>query len=496
MRRSMKVILFSILLLGFAVSAPSAQNAPKHEALTEGEIIRLLQGGVSPERVELLARDRGILFQMTPAVESDLRDAGATDALLAALREIAAKSAPATPAQPPPAPAPTLLVIQTQPGEAQVYVDGAPSGKTSPEGALKIPNLAAGSHQVRLTHAGYQDFCQRIDVPAGETTHYAYALVAVPPAAPPAAPPPGSLVHFILDRTLTTPVQPVRGVALGGEPATLAALGPDGYVRTWNAATGEARKNIALEDHPKGVSCMTFSRDGKWIVVSEFFVKAKVYTSKAELLDPAAGQEVRTLVSHHWEVDGVAISRDGRWFATSNWDRKVRLLEFPSGKDVRDFESAAKPRCVALSPDGKIIASGALDATISLWNSEGGAEIHRLSGHTGAVVSVDFSPDGGQLASASSDGSARIWNVATRQSICTLSGHMGAVTSAVYSPDGKFVVSGGADNTVRLWDPASGRNIESFGGHSGVWQVAFSPDGKYLAAGYADGTISVWKRKE
>ena len=494
MRGSVRVTILSLLFFGLAASALAAQNAPQREALTEGEIIRLLQGGVPPERVESLARDRGILFQMTPAVESDLRDAGATDALLKALREIAAKPAPAAPT-PTATPAPTLLMIQTQPGEAQVYVDDVLSGKTSPEGALKIPNLAPGSHQVRLTHAGYQDFSQRIDVPAGETAHYAFALVAVQPAAPPAAPP-GSLVHFLLDRTLTTPVQPVRGVALGGEPATLAALGPDGYVRTWNAATGDPLKNIALEDHPKGVSCMTFSRDGKWIVVSEFSVKAKVYTSKAELLDAAAGQEVRTLVSHHWEVDGVAVSRDGRWFATSNWDRKVRLLEFPSGKDVRDFESAAKPRCVALSPDGKIIASGALDATISLWDSAGGAEIHRLSGHTAAVVSVDFSPDGRQLASASSDGSTRIWNVATGQSICTLSGHLGAVTSAVYSPDGKFVVSGGADNTVRFWDPATGRNIESFGGHSGVWQVAFSPDGKYLAAGYADGTISVWKRKE
>lgn len=493
MVRSIRITTISVILLCLTSWALPPQSAQKHDALTEGEVIRLLQGGVSPERVESLARDRGLLFQMTPAIEGDLRDAGATDTLLSALREIAAKAAPAAPAQPQPRPnAPTLLVIQTQPGSVQVEVDNVASGKTSAEGDLKIPHLTPGTHHVRLTLAGYQDFEQRIDLPAGETAHYAFALVAPPPAAPT----PGSVVHFVLDRTLKTPVQPVRGLAFGGEPATLAALGPDGNVRMWNAATGEPRKTIALEDHPKGVSCMTFSRDGKWVVVSEFSVKAKVYTSKAELLDPAAGQEVRTLVSHHWEIDGMAISRDGRWFATSNWDRKVRLLEFPSGKQVRDFESAAKPRCVAISPDGKIIATGALDTTVSLWDGEGGSELRRLSGHTGGVSSVDFSPDGRQLASSSFDGSARIWNVATGQSIATLSGHLGAVSSAAYSPDGKFVVTGGADNTVRFWDPATGRNMESFGGHSGVWQVAFSPDGKFLAAGYADGTISVWKRQE
>ena len=334
--------------------------------------------------------------------------------------------------------------------------------------------------------------------PLCETTRYAVALAASQPAVAPAptAPPPEALVHFALDRSLKTPSQPIRGLAFGGDNPLLAALGEDGYVRVWNAVTGDLLKTIPLADHPKSVSCIAYSPDGKWIVIGEAFVKAKVYTGKVELLDAVAGQEVRALATHHWEVESVAFSRDGQWLASSNWDRKVRVMEFPSGNPVRDFESPSKPSAVAISPDAKVIASGGLDSTVTLWDRESGKKLQRLTGHTGGIWSVSFSPDGQRLASASADGSARIWNVSTGQSLYTLSGHVGAVMSAVYSPDGSFLVSGGADDTVRFWDAASGQSLETLGGHSGVWQVAFSSDGKYFAAGYADGTVNIWKKQE
>jgi WD40 repeat protein len=304
-----------------------------------------------------------------------------------------------------------------------------------------------------------------------------------------------AIAHFTLDRTLKTPVQAIRGLAFGGDPPTLAVLGADGSVRVWKAASGDDLVALERTEHPKEVSCIAFSPDGKWIAIGEASIKTRIYTARLELLDAAAGHEVRTLMSRHWEVESLAFSRDGKLLVSSNWDRKVRVFEFPSGNQVREFESLSKPVCVAISPDAGIIAAGDLSPAVTLWDRESGKELRRLSGHSNRIWSVDFSPDGQRLVTASADGSARIWNVSTGQSLHTLSGHVGPVMSAAFSPDGKFVVSGGADDTVRFWDAATGQNLETFGGHSAVWQVAFSADGKFLAAGHADGTINIWKNQ-
>ncbi len=120
------LILPPVLLKRVAAPAPSAppppplpspassQRAPK-PPLSKADVIYLLKGDVSPKRVGEIARERGIDFEVTPTVRSELRRAGATGELLAALRGLAPK---------PPA-APPVLEIQSTPGHAQDYVGDA-----------------------------------------------------------------------------------------------------------------------------------------------------------------------------------------------------------------------------------------------------------------------------------------------------------------------------------------------------------------------------------
>jgi WD40 repeat protein len=280
--------------------------------------------------------------------------------------------------------------------------------------------------------------------------------------------------RFILERTLKVPVEPIRGLAFGGDHPKLAALADDDKVRVLNAATGELLHAIALSDHPKSVTCLAFNSDGKWIAVGEGFSKPGVFTGKIEVLDAGAGQAVRALAAHHWEVESLAFSRDGRWLVSSNWDGRVRVVEFPSGKQIREFASASKPAYAAVSPDSKLVASGGSDAMVTLWDCATGKVIRRLFGHNRAISAITFSPDGHELVSASADGSARLWSVVTGRLLGTLSGHVGPVNSALYSPDGRFVFSGDDDGTVRFWDAATGQNLETLGAHSSVWQLTLS----------------------
>ena len=67
-------------------------------------------------------------------------------------------------------------------------------------------------------------------------------------------------------------------------------------------------------------------------------------------------------------------------------------------------------RAVAISSDGKILATGG-DDTIRLWDVRTGALLWKLEGHTGSVESVEFAADGSTLASWSSDGTVLLWDL-------------------------------------------------------------------------------------
>jgi WD40 repeat protein len=152
---------------------------------------------------------------------------------------------------------------------------------------------------------------------------------------------------------------------------------------------------------------------------------------------------------------------------------------------------------VAFSPNGKVLASAALDRTIKLWDVRTGKVTATLRGHTGPADSLCFSPDGKTLASASSDdNSIRIWDVQSGNNTSTLTARFGLFTCVAFSPDGKTLVSGGSDEQVRLWDTATYKQhlCVPTGAMLNPNSVCFTPDGGPLAAVNKLQTLTIWRR--
>jgi hypothetical protein len=91
-RRTFRRGIASLVALVLGLCALNA-HAQSRKPFTKAAIVGMLKGEVSSPRVAVLARERGIDFQITPKVESELRRAGATAELLATLREVAPKPA-------------------------------------------------------------------------------------------------------------------------------------------------------------------------------------------------------------------------------------------------------------------------------------------------------------------------------------------------------------------------------------------------------------------
>lgn len=119
----------------------------------------------------------------------------------------------------------------------------------------------------------------------------------------------------------------------------------------------------------------------------------------------------------------------------------------------------ADTTAVAVSPDGKLLATGDQSGSIRIWDLATTARLSSASPdqqHAGPVRDLCFRGDGLQLASCGEDGFVKLWNLSEPSlppAICaTLTGHAGAVDRVRYLPGGELLASCGSDGSARIWN--------------------------------------------
>jgi WD40 repeat protein/tRNA A-37 threonylcarbamoyl transferase component Bud32 len=228
---------------------------------------------------------------------------------------------------------------------------------------------------------------------------------------------------------------------------------------------------------------------------------------------------------------GYSFSNSGRLVAGPSGVDRVAVWDAATGDRVGAFElGPGDASCVALSPDGKMLAAGACggdpndnsgrQSSLQVWEVNTGRLLHRLllagedhrrdpglSVSLLGVWGVAFSPDGKRLVAAmgyhygggTEPGLVRVWDTEKWQVVQNLYGHTGCVWSLCFSPNGKRLASVAGpwlregSGEVKLWDMTTGQEVWTNAESNGaVFGVAFSPDGRRLATAARDGTVKLW----
>ena len=331
--------------------------------------------------------------------------------------------------------------------------------------------------------------------------------------------------------TLPGHSQRIVGLAFSADGKWLASSSTDGTVKLWDYRAGKEAR-LFNEHVGNWARRVAFSADSR-------LVTAATYDGTVSVWDVASGAVVRTLPTGS-RIGDVLFTPDGRFVVTASREVKSALIQFwniATGAPGLKLDHGNPMSCIAISHDGRVLASGGPNGVVNLWELPSGRLLRRVEmpdqdgaydidlnadgtrmatsghwvnriwdtasgalqcemrGHEDGCVQISFSPDGGEVATASSDASVRLWNArdgAVKRVFARRPPNT-PVTSLAFSADGKYEALGSANGMVRVWDARDGSFKYDLRGHEGaVHALAFSADAAWLMSGSADRTMRVW----
>lgn len=259
----------------------------------------------------------------------------------------------------------------------------------------------------------------------------------------------------------------------------------------------------------------------------------------------------KVLKGHEYKINCISYNKTGDLLASCGWDNTIRIWDMNKYQEkfvLHGHEDNIWG--VMFSPNNKYLISGAMDASMIIWEVETGKQIKRLSVEprkvkmNGIIPELDyelpnslgpgtFNLSGDLLFTGSTDGLIRILDMSSFEFIDTLYGHKGPASGFAISSNGKVMATGSwqneliiwdleklkvlryiktkensayslrfidtdlylfsaGANSINIWDIESETIIKKIEGQHGMQQCEFSPDGKYLASCAEDYTV--WLR--
>ena len=288
-----------------------------------------------------------------------------------------------------------------------------------------------------------------------------------------------------------------NSIAYSPDGQFLASAGMDCLVHIWNSHTGKEVQS--LKGHRNWIRDLAFSPDGQFLFTASGGTQVDGQPKPGDdhtirVWSVSSGKEIECFEGHVEPVINIAISTDGKQIASGSTDSTVRVWNVESGEESSRFDfDHGFPSAMAFYPDSRNLFVAGSDGMVRFYDFLNGREVAQIEAHKGRIWAVAIAPNNRLFVTGGADGTAKLWTDRTKsvRSICP---HDDAVTTVAFSPASTRFLTGSEDGTVRLWDTASGKELHRFTGHlGGIWSVTFSPDGVFAASASNDATIRFWR---
>lgn len=281
----------------------------------------------------------------------------------------------------------------------------------------------------------------------------------------------------------------------------VAALGTEKTVQIWEVVTGKLLHTLEGTERFLGIA---FGPDGRFVVTSSGFAE-----KKARVWQLPSAKQIAKFDVLPKNGPGVALSRDGKILATWTVDlvegfrnhpvgATVQIWDLATGKETRRLKAANLVTGAGFAPSGKEVVVDTLVQPEIFELASGKARPLRSSrgdvGHTCAQIC--FSPDGKSLTvvdplnSLESD-TFNLWDTATGKLRSLATGPCAA--NSVRFVGDQILACGVLSHAIRVWNAVSGKELTSLEGHCGaITSVAWNADGRTLVSADSVGRVCTW----
>jgi WD40 repeat protein/uncharacterized caspase-like protein len=198
---------------------------------------------------------------------------------------------------------------------------------------------------------------------------------------------PGAMPNMADLTSMITNMMGAASAGTTGRTVTSLAFSPDG--RTLAIGGVESKSNFDAATLMGGGATNKSKKKREPAPDPQDFMKDMKFEAIGQVVlwDVATGRELGALKGHGKGVTQVTFSRDGRLLASSSSDNTIRIWDVATQRELRTMSGhTANIDSLAFSPDGKLLASAGGDGGTFLWDTTTGE-------HLLTLISLD---DGGE----------------------------------------------------------------------------------------------------